>query len=496
MVKIVVRNIESNDVSLIEVPSLPVDMSQYLPNGSYYTHLASGTSQGVLEITNGVPGPPWTDYETPRISAPDAIAIPADVNEFWIPVTISQTRVKSAAIRLGLRNAFAGGGINVGDGTFQRQFLPQRVYRWSPGDDLLHWVRIVRPQGISFAHGNSMVVRVMLYGAGGTDGRELDCIVTFSRSAEAQEITPTAHRPLRRLNLAGADRSYALDPLAIRHHDTGYIDGNPVWRSRPSHGYSQPGNTETGLYTNDDVEAFAPVRDNPITTGTDAFGDYVQLHTYAYDTPFTFEGEEFRHQAVMLTGERIDEVCGPGGVWLLKAITPSRHYAWPAFWLVGRNENTDPAWPPEVDIMEQYNQAWGTDFPMNGFYNTAGQHWGNWHSNNRRGADAISVFVNELPTLGNVGSLWEEPHTYAAAIDTENNEVVFFVDGVEFMTQKLVAQHQDMRSERDYLPIFNVAVRAPAQQSAADYNADGSGDMRVYGLEYYPSGWSYDDITT
>lgn len=485
-------------LKLFEGLQRPVDMGTLLSQGDYTLYPVGNAHSQILTVTDGILDFPWQYFTRPTVSAPATLTVPANVNEFWLPVSVTTTRDQSCYVIPTVSNA-SGGGINTGNATQKLAFTPRRSWHFCRGDDPLHWVRFVRPAGVSFAHGNSMVASVQTYGAANGDGNYVSCTVTFQTGAPAQQITTPFHRPLRRLSLAGATRNYDLNPATMQFHDTGWIGGvqanGPCWRSRPAHGYAQVGNAETGLYLNEDVPAFASVAQDPITIGNDAFGDHVRLHTYAFASDFTYEGAVYKQQAVMLNGQRLAGACGSQGVWTMRAITASRKYAWPAFWLIGLRSNGGDAWPPEIDIMEQFNQVYGSDYPMTGKYSNAGQHWGNWGTGDRVGASSVPSMLDLLPGMASVSSIWDEPHDYACAVDLEENEVVFFFDGVEVLSQRLNARREDWSTNNLYFPYMNVAVKSPSGYSAASYNADGSGDMKIYDFGYYPSGYSFEDVT-
>lgn len=475
----------------------PINMGTLLSQGDYTLYPVGNAHDQVLNITNGIFDFPWQYFAEPFVSIPSTLTVPAGVTEFFLPVTVSSTRDQSCFVVPSVYNT--SGGINTGTDANKLLFTPRLTWHFCRGDDPLHWVRYQKPSGAAFANGEKLGVIIKTYGASQGDGTPLYCVVTFETGAPAQPLTTPYHRPLRRLNLSGATRQYDFDPVNMQHHDSGYIGGvqanGACWRSRPAHGYAQVGNAETGLYLNQDNPAFASVVDTPITKGSDAFGDFVNLHTYAFDSNFTFENAIYMQQAVMLNGQYLDGACGAQGVWTMRAITANRKYAWPAFWLIGRSTSKADRWPPEIDIMEQFNQVYGTDYPMTGRYTTGGQHWGNWGTGNRVGASSCPTFTNLLPGLGASSTIWAEPHDYACAVDLENNEVTFFFDGVEFLCQRLTARREDWSTNNQYFPMMNVAVKSPSNYAAATYNADASGDMKIYDFGYYPSGYTYDDVT-
>lgn len=484
-------------IKLFENVQRPINMGTLLSEGAYTLYPVGDAHGQILNITNGIFDFPWQFFSKPTVSIPATLTVPADTTEFWLPVTVSSTRDQSCHVVATVGNA-AGGGINTGDANNRLLFTPRCTWHFCRGDDPIHWVRYVRPSG-TFLNGQSMLAQVQTYGSTNGDGTTLTCTVSFATGVPAQVITTPYHRQLRRLNLGGATRSYDLNPSTIQHHDTGYIGGvqanGACWRSRLAHGYSQFGNGETGIYLNEDVPAFSSVVQDPITTGSDAFGDYVRLHTYQFASDFTYGGSTFKQQAVMIQGQRINEACGTEGVWTMRAVTPGRTYSWPAFWLIGRTSSGADAWPPEIDIMEQFNKSWGADYPMTGKYTTAGQHWGDWQSNVRLGSSSPGTRVDLLPGMVNVSSIWDEPHDYACAVSLENNEVTLFFDGIEIACQRLCARREDWSTNNQFFPMMNVAVRSPSSYAASAYNSDASGDMRIYDFGYYPSGHSFSTVT-
>ena len=227
----------------------------------------------------------------------------------------------------------------------------------------------------------------------------------------------------------------------------------------------------------------------------------MRLHTLAYpmDQRVEYNNKLFRHQAVMLNGQTLDDVCGAEGVWRMEAKIPIRRYSWPAFWLCGRGANARKGswatWPPEIDILEKFNHAWGAaDTP---FTTTFAQHYGKAGSNERVGA-----FGNEIETdqwLGVTKPLDEEYHSWACAVvyhaDPRKAEVTFFFDDVEVGCHVLHARHEDMKTRLELFPMANVAVRAPGSYSPDQYNTDDgrgrTGDMLVRDIAHYPSGFAF-----
>lgn len=442
------------------------------------------------------PEPIWNTLKQSRITIPAEVRVPAGQRDIYIPVSVDHTERESFYCYVdGLKNDNPA-NINVGNWESQKTNFDWhgKLYRWSPGDDPTHYVKIVTKA--TYRAGNSFFANIRVKGLGdGQKGREVK--IVFADDAKHPDMPPQFHRPLRRLDLSKARRKNSFDPAAVKHADSGFKDGKPAWRSRLSHGYAQEGNGETGLYMNEDK--FPGKAQTPIAY--DAAEKAVRLHTLAFpmDARPEMDGKLFRHQAVMLNGQTLDEVCGSEGVWRMEAKIPVRRYSWPAFWLIGRGSQGAKGgwtqWPPEIDILEKFNHAWGAaDTP---YTTTFAQHYGKAGSNNRAGSFGSEIEVNQW--LPGTGALNEGYHSWACAItwddkDTTKSEVTFFFDDVEVGCQRLHARHEDMKTRLELFPMANVAVRAPGNYSVDDYNTDGgrgySGDMLVRDIAYYPAGFA------
>lgn len=252
----------------------------------------------VIELPPVAPPPPvaaepiWNVLKRSQLSIPTEITVPAGQREIYIPVTADHTDRESFYCYVrGLSNVERG-GINVGGMTQQKaDFEWGEVYCWSPGDDLTHYVKVVTKA--TYAAGKSFTVQIAVKGLGDSNkGRGVK--VTFADDAKHPDMPPQFHRPLRCLDLSGAQRKNRFDPATLAHADSGFDKvGKPVWRSRLSHGYSQDGNGETGLYMNE--EKFPGKAQSPISY--DAAEKAVRLHTLAFpmDARPEFESRLFRH---------------------------------------------------------------------------------------------------------------------------------------------------------------------------------------------------------
>lgn len=441
--------------------------------------------------------PIWNTLKRSQITIPAEVLVPAGQRDIYIPVSVDHTDRESFYCYVdGLRNV-NGGGINVGTWADQKNNFEWHniLYRWSPGDDLTHYVKVVTKA--TYRAGQAFEVSIRVKGLGdGQKGRMVK--VVFADDARHPDMPPQFHRPLRRLDLSKARRKNSFDPAAVKHHDSGFDAAmRPVWRSRLSHGYAQDGNGETGLYMNEDK--FPGKAQSPISY--DAGEKAIRLHTLAFpmDARPEMSGRLFRHQAAMIQGQTLDEVCGTEGVWRMEAKIPIRRYSWPAFWLIGRGasgaKGSWTQWPPEIDILEKFNHAWGAaDTP---FTTTFAQHYGKAGSNER-----IGSFGSEIETgqwSGVTKPLDEEYHSWACAVvyhdDPRKAEVTFFFDDVEVGCHVLHARHEDMKTRLELYPMANVAVRAPGSYTPEQYNTDDgrgrTGDMLVRDIAYYPSGFAF-----
>lgn len=446
-----------------------------------------GTAMTNRAAAQDAPVPIWRQLRRSRLDVPSGVEAPAGQNTAYIPVTADHVDLASFYVVADRAINASPATINVGGD--QALYLSDTVYRWSPGDDLTHYIRVTLPQA-AYADGQQIVYRFRVHGLG-TDQKEFAVTLTFRDGAAHPDMPAQFHRPQRRLDLSQAARRNSFDPATLRHADSGFLpDGTPVWRSRLSHGHAQPGNGETGLYMNEETfpgQARSPISHDPEERA-------LRLHTLAFarrDRP-EYQGTRYRHQAAVIQGQTLDDLCGSEGVWRMVAKCPSRRYSWPAFWLLGRGPEGARGgwtqWPPEIDIMEHFNETWGEATGAPGFTTSWAQHYGPAGSNERVGAFGGEGDIRLL--TGARTRTDEDYHSYACAVtwDGDDAEVTFFFDDVELGCATLFARHEDMTTRLAFYPIANVAVRAPGGYSAARYNEDVGGDMLIRDIGYYPTG--------
>lgn len=441
--------------------------------------------------------PVWNTLSRSKITIPSQIQVPAGHREIYIPVSVDHTERESFYCYVNRLMNVTGGGINVGNSASQASNFEgiNQIYRWSPGDDLTHYVKVVTRS--TYGAGKSFRIEIRVKGLGDTQKGGYVTIL-FADEAQHPDMPEQFHRPMRRLMLQNAPRKNLFDPAAVKFSDSGFdSDGRPAWRSRLSHGYVQDGNQESGLYMSE--EKFPGQAQSPIAY--DEAENALRLHTLAFpeDARAEFDSRLFRHQAAIIQGQTMDNVCGTEGVWRMEAKIPIRRYSWPAFWLVGRGasgaKGSWTQWPPEIDILEKFNYSWGAaDSP---YTTTFAQHYGNAGSNTRVGSFGSQVETNQW--LSETGPLNEGYHSWACAVVYDENdplksEITFFFDDIEVGCHVLHARHQDMKTKLDLYPIANVAVKAPASYTSDRYNTDDgrghSGDMLIRDIAYYPSGFA------
>ncbi|MFH1497602.1 MAG: hypothetical protein ABII82_07225 [Verrucomicrobiota bacterium] len=404
-----------------------------------------------------------------------AIAIPPGARQAHVKLTYGPAEIRSTAfVRANLSGSGAK-GFNVS----QDIVAPDQAFFWRDGDDRDHWITfdIVNP---STNAGDRFRASVKGAGLAGWFGFDFEVV---EGAVNALPAKLPHHRPPHRLALPAAP-TLSLDMTAVAWDETGYKDGRPAWRTRPSHGYTQSGNGETGAYL-PWTEQNQP-GDSVHSHQTDSAGrPYVRLHTRALDTPINLgKGRVLPHQASMLTGQMLDEWCHRRGIYSAQLLLPDRRGAWSAFWAVGRRTSTRATlWPPEVDFLESFNGAYGADYRPDS--TSAGQHAGAHGSVKREIADGFHAEVIDLgfsPEL----NFFTQIHHYTTLIEDE--WVTHFRDGVEFFRHRNINDPSDDNDDWDFYPIINVAVKT-GKHAAYD---EGSGDMRWYGLQYYApdSGYS------
>ncbi|MBE8723197.1 glycoside hydrolase family 16 protein [Sphingobacterium pedocola] len=417
---------------------------------------------------NGIDLDPMTTLEEP-------IGIPPGATKAHVRLTLAGAIMSTAYVQV---NTSTGGakGFNVN----RDISTPFKYQYWRPGDDADLWITvdIINPR-----HTPGDQFKITFPGEG-TAG-PVACIFQIQEGAvnELPAEMPFHRDPLV-FHADGVTPTVDLDMAAIEWSDSGFdADGNPVWRSRLSHGYSQAGNGETGLYTN--VEAFPDDAVNPQTREVDSEGrPFVRLHTVKFEEPVVFSDRIFPFQASVLQGSKLDEWKYRRGVYRAQIQTPSRRGAWSAFWAVGSVLSTGVSqWPPEVDFFESFNGAYGAAYTPRS--TSSAQHIGVHGSNVRDMVNGLKSELDRVPGFELDINLNAEPHDYTCII--EDDWITHFVDGKETLQHRNMLDRTDGGTDWAFYPIINVAVKIDAGNP---YN-EGTSDLLWYGLQYYApgSGW-------
>jgi len=410
------------------------------------------------------------------------IPIPPGATEAHVKVTYAPEKITTtAAVK-----AHVSHNGQKGFDAKSHVIPPSEIFTWRDGDDRDHWLtfEIKNP---SSRPGDCF--RGAVKGAGVGGWFAFDFIVQEGAVNKRPKELPF-HRTPYQLVLPETPTK-DLDMTSVEWDESGFKDGKPVWATHPAYIYTQPGNSETGVYLPCTKGEMNAPGINPHSLETDAEGrPYVKLHTRKLPEPVVFDkNKSFPHQASMLQAQELDEWCYRRGIYSVQLVLPDRRGAWSAFWACGRHYPTkNPMWPPEVDFLESFNGAYGDDYRPD--TTSAGQHAGVHGSVSRAHIDGFEFDVIELgfsPEL----NFNTQIHDYTTVIEDE--WITHFRDGIEFFRHRNILDAVDGEDRWDFYPIINVAVK---DASGGEYNT-GSGDMRWYGLQYYApdSGYSMQPYT-
>ncbi len=423
---------------------------------------------------------PW-DRLPPRPSLSVAdVQVPPGATKAHIRLVASGPIMATATAILSVSGG-PGTSFDVGSGA---GWAPRFAVVWRPGDSPEHWVTIdiLKPDtriGASF--------KVNVIPEGFASANWLSCLVTVAAGAVNALPSPMPfHRPPKRLDLRGSVPAAAQDMASIQWSDTGFVgnavSGTPCWRSRLAHGYAQGGNGELGAYLNADRFPTQAVR--PHAKGVDGHGrSFARLHTRKLASPIQVESQSFGYQASVLTSQRLPEFCQRRGLWRAQFVSPDRPGAWSAFWMIGRDPATaGTIWPPEIDIVEQYNGAYGAAyFPDS---TSSAVHVGPHGSATRAKVDGLGTRLTKLGFADL--DFFREIHEHACLV--EDDWTWYFVDGIETLCHPTMTDREDGGTAWDFFMLLNVAVK-PAAGDAYD---QGSGDMLIYGVQVHRPGSGYE----
>ena len=101
--------------------------------------------------------PIWMHLKQSQMTIPAELRLPPGTREFYIPITVDHADRESFYCYVSGFSNISGGKVNVGNLASQRANFSEWegvVYRWSPGDDRTHNVKVATRS--SYADGQSL----------------------------------------------------------------------------------------------------------------------------------------------------------------------------------------------------------------------------------------------------------------------------------------------------------------------------------------------------
>lgn len=421
---------------------------------------------------------PWDIAIPPKLSLSEAEILPGAA---FVRLKLSLDRDPFMTVRVLLR-VEQGHAVGFRPADF-RTDLPYLAL-WSPGDDLVQYLTIPIRNASSQVGWRFRVTapRTLRQSGWARAERGTHVDVKVVDQLRHPGIPPTQmprQRPLHRLRKGLP--SFDQDMERFEWSRTGLKpDGTPVWRSSLQYGDGPANANEKGLYATAETYPGS----NPHLKGRDRLGrPYVRLHTRRFDRPvreLDLAGRPMARslpfQAAWLSGQTLPGLCHSTGLWEFEFVSPDRHGAWAAHWMMGvRNGRT--VWPPEIDVFEHFNGVYG---PWDSRRETsAALHYGDF---GRSRAGTRGTVVN-LPQAGfdAATDLTSAPHLSQCLVT--DDFITIFMDGLEIVQFRHILKPIAPGDTPDFHPVINVAV-APSREN--DPYDQGSGDMLVYGYRYFP----------
>lgn len=454
--------------------------------------LKNGAARGVYALDKVLAGVAALEAAPPVVVPPvEDKSRPWDIAVFP-KLTFSQLEVEPGAafahIKLTLdRDPFMTVRVKIqaaGDqatGFYAGDFKTAQPYvvTFSPGDDLTAYLSIpIKNRASKDGWKFRLLVSGTLRQSGWSEWEKGTHLDVYVRAAPKEPNVLPANvpkqRPMQRLTLGTPSWDVAPDKWEWSRTGEG-----GKWRTALQYGdgpANQP--TEKGLYAN----AITYPGSDPHLKETDAQGrPYVRLHTRRFPAPVAeldmsgrATGKYLGFQASWLSAQNIDALCAETGLWEFECVSPSRRYAWAAFWMMGV-KNRQTVWPPEIDVFEHFNGVYGSwDTKVE---TSSTLHYGDFGVG-RAGAKGATI---NLPHLGKPVDLTTQIHKHQCLV-TEDFITIFF-DGEEIVQFRHILKPVKATDTKLFHPIINVAV---APSDANDAYDQGSGDMLAYGFRYFP----------
>ncbi len=362
------------------------------------------------------------------------VKVPVGATEAFVPIRINRVTPNTVLVRVLTRN---GSGTLAGTAGIHFQKVDTTVV-FRPGDALEQTVRIPllkMDAGRTF----DLILPEGVVGGGVTNS---SAAITAVVGAAPTVAKTSGFRAARTFAPSGT-LAYQLDPAAVKWSDAGAADS---WRTRLSHGRTQPANAETGLYL-DPVLHQSPLPPFAIENNE------VVIRSQQLLSPILYDNTYWYHGAAILTGQKMPATQLQYGQYQWEVMMPNRRGGWPALWLLP----TSGAWPPEIDVYEGFGYSPGWNFAKN------------ISSNIHGGANGTRTFTALMQTNAAVtyGLSGFDTSYHRYAVDVAPDYITFFVDGKE--TYQTVNPFKGTT----WYPLMNVAVK-----QTGDY-VGGTAEMRV-----------------
>ena len=200
-----------------------------------------------------------------------------------------------------------------------------------------------------------------------------------------------------------------LSAAAFRATDSGYDEaGNPVWRTRLSHGRTQPGNKELGYY----ADAVLHPGTQPIQRTAEG---KLKLVSEKIDIRDPINDKRLYHYTASVITTQMLFSQQYGAFEAVLSFDKAAGF-WPAFWLLP----TDGSWPPEIDILELPMFA-GAELSDNIWVT---QHWVEAGVRRKMGSNVfLPVFLKHR------ADIFDGPHAYG--VEWTPDWIRWMFDGVE-----------------------------------------------------------------
>ncbi|TPG16532.1 glycosyl hydrolase family protein [Sphingomonas koreensis] len=355
-----------------------------------------------------------------------------------VPVTLNHSTPNTVFVRVKTAN---GSGANyVYSGAYYKPVDTYLIFR--PGDPLTQTVAIPIAKTKEQGH---FKVGFPEAPQGANNGKSSAEVTSATGAQPTKAITAGFRKP--HAFKATGQLTYDMSLNNVRWSGKG---GPGEFSTSFTHGRSQPGNAETGLYLDNTMY---PSAEPPFAVKNGA----LILHSQMLAQSISYQGVRYGYGAAVLNGRNMPETQLTYGQYEWQATMPNRHGSWPALWLIGVQ-----GWPPEIDVYEGFGQNNSFDFDRD---ITANIHGG--PINKRTFTRSMWIDATRAYGIQHVAS---GKHTFA--LDVEADYITWFVDGME------TYQARNPFSEPFY-PVMDVAVKTTGSYSG------GSGDMAIYSFKVW-----------